>query len=386
MVSPSSMSAIVVTGSGDIRLPFWAVLVAAVGIFLFIRGFVMLRYKRMILNTPASKIRSASMGLVELSGMAEGPQTIPAGITGEACYYYRAIAWQLEQSGRSREWKKVADESLYVPFFINDTTGRMLVDAAGADMEVHRNFRDEFNSSFFGSRDMFPENVSRFLARNGVLGGSTVRLEERCVKPGFPLFVFGTLAPHSSAGGTDWAAQRHVGASSALGIDVSVNMNARHAQTINNMMQLLRNVPGIQTGQAPVTAPSKSPAAAARTAVWSSVSVDEVSVAHGGTPAAVAEAPPDATSDLAADPLAPALQREGAATQYEPAATPKSEFDLAQPAAIGKGADGSPFMISSESQREVVRALEWKSALCIWGGPILALISLYYLLVYFSLT
>jgi hypothetical protein len=239
MLSLSSLSAIVVTGSGDIRLPFWAVLGAAIGIFLFIRGFIMLRYKRMILNTPASKIRSASMGLVELSGMAEGPQTIPAGITGEACYYYRAIAWQLEQSGRSREWKKVADESLYVPFFINDTTGRMLVDAAGADMEVHRNFRDEFNSSFFGSRDMFPENVSRFLARNGVLGGSTVRLEERCVKPGFPLFVFGTLASHSSAGRADCAAKPHVAASSALGIDVSVNMPGRHAQTINNMMQLL---------------------------------------------------------------------------------------------------------------------------------------------------
>ena len=121
-------------------MPFWAVLGAAAGIFLFVRGFFMLRYKRMILNTPASKIRSASMGLVELSGMAEGPQTIPAGITGEACYYYRAIAWQLEQSGRNRQWKKVADESLYVPFFINDTTGRMRVDAAGADMEVHREF------------------------------------------------------------------------------------------------------------------------------------------------------------------------------------------------------------------------------------------------------
>jgi hypothetical protein len=334
----------------------------------------------MILNTPASKIRSASMGLVELSGMAEGPQTIPAGITGEACYYYRAIAWQLEQSGRSREWKKVADESLYVPFFINDATGRMLVDAAGADMEVHRNFRDEFNSSFFGSRDMLPENVGRFLARNGILGGSTVRLEERCVKPGFPLFVFGTLAPRSTAGRADWAAKPHVGASSALGIDVSVNMPGRRAQTINNMMQLLQNVPGMQTAQTPLPVLSKSPAAAARTAVWSSVSADEVSMAHGGTRTAVAEAPPEATSDPVADAVAPAPQQD------EAAATPKSEFEPVQPAAIGKGTDGSPFMISSESQREVVRALGWKSALCIWGGPILALISLYYLLIYFRLT
>ena len=382
MVSLSSVSAIVVTGSGDVRMPFWAVLGAAAGIFLFVRGFIMLRYKRMILNTPASKIRSASMGLVELSGMAEGPQTIPAGITGEACYYYRAIAWQLEQSGRNRQWKKVADESLYVPFFINDTTGRMLVDAAGADMEVHRNFRDEFNSSFFGSRDMLPENVGRFLARNGVLGGSTVRLEERCVKPGFPLFVFGTLAPRSTAGRADWMAKPHVAAMSALGLDVTANIPGPRAPMINNMMQLLQNVPGMQTTQATVPMPSKSPAAAARTAVWASVSADEVSIARGGTRAAVAEAPPETTSNLAP----PAPQQDEAPRQFEAAATPKSEFDLAQPAAIGKGTDGSPFMISSESQREVVRALGWKSALCIWGGPILALISLYCLLVYFQLT
>jgi E3 Ubiquitin ligase len=194
--SPTWASAVVAGTNLDGRIVLWAIVGVAVGVYLFVRGFLMLRDKRRIQNTPASKIRSAAMGLVELSGTAEGPQTIPAGITGEACFYYRAIAWQLKESGRNREWKKVADESLSVPFFVNDTTGRMLVDAAGADMELAKNFSDEFNSSFFGSRDMLPENVSTFLARNGVLGGATVRLEERCVKPGCPLFVFGTLEPH----------------------------------------------------------------------------------------------------------------------------------------------------------------------------------------------
>src|ERR1700683_1490869 len=104
---------ITVNATYDGRLVFWAAVGAAAGIFLFVRGFIMLRFKRMIENTPASKIRSASMGLVELSGLAEGPQTMPAGITGEARFYYRAIAWQLQESGRNRNWKKVADESLY---------------------------------------------------------------------------------------------------------------------------------------------------------------------------------------------------------------------------------------------------------------------------------
>ena len=102
------------------RIVAWSLVGAAVGIFLFFRGFKMLQLKRLIQNTPTSKVRSASMGLVELSGMPVGPNTIPAGITGDACFYYRATAWERVQSGNNSEWKRVADESLFVPFFLKD--------------------------------------------------------------------------------------------------------------------------------------------------------------------------------------------------------------------------------------------------------------------------
>ena len=46
------------------------------GSYLFYRGFSLLQRKRLILNTPQSKIRSASMGLVEISGVAAGPYLI----------------------------------------------------------------------------------------------------------------------------------------------------------------------------------------------------------------------------------------------------------------------------------------------------------------------
>jgi hypothetical protein len=42
-----------------------------------------------------------------------------------------------------------------------------------------------------------------------------------------------------------------------------------------------------------------------------------------------------------------------------------------------------PFAISGHSQREVVGKLAWKSAACIWGGPVLTLVCLYFLMVYF---
>jgi hypothetical protein len=163
------------------------------GVFLLFRGFRMLQHKRLVLNTPLSKIRSASMGLVEVSGMAAGPQTIPAGITGEPCFYYHATAWQQAESDRQRGWEKVVDESVGVPFFVDDGTGRMLVYPQGAKLDIHRNFREEYGASFFSTREMVPESVRKFLLRHGIAPSGTIRLEQRCILPGYPLFVFGTL-------------------------------------------------------------------------------------------------------------------------------------------------------------------------------------------------
>jgi hypothetical protein len=40
---------------------------------LFFKGFRMLRFKRLILGTPPSRIYSASIGLVEVTGTPVGP-------------------------------------------------------------------------------------------------------------------------------------------------------------------------------------------------------------------------------------------------------------------------------------------------------------------------
>ena len=70
------------------------------GLYLFYRGFRLLQRKRLILNTPASKIRSASMGLVEINGLATGPYVISSPMKQVSCYYYRSIAWQYQQRGK----------------------------------------------------------------------------------------------------------------------------------------------------------------------------------------------------------------------------------------------------------------------------------------------
>jgi hypothetical protein len=358
------------------RLEVWAAIGAVVGVILFIRGFQMLRFKRLIMNTPASKIRSASLGLVEISGTAQGASTMPAGITGQACYYYRAIAWQLRQSGRNREWTEVANESFYVPFFVQDSTGQLLVDPPGANLDLPRNFKDEFDTSFFSSnRDVLPENVAQFFARNGVSFRESTRVEEYCIKPDSPLFVFGTLGQNSNR--RSWAPGPHV----ASGTQFHAHLNFLGAgRTPLEWLRLTSGGSAIGSKN-DNDMPAVSPAALSRTppaspaSIWSEVSLDEVAVSgrdssvtrFAGTRAVsppVATAEPDNPSDSL--PLeAPSIRG----------------YDLDPLVSIGKGTGNEPFVISWRSQREVVRSLAWKSVLCIWGGPALSLICLYFLAV-----
>ena len=44
------------------------------------------------------------------------------------------------------------------------------------------------------------------------------------------------------------------------------------------------------------------------------------------------------------------------------------------------GTNNTTFLISWRSQQEIARALGWKCTLMIWGGPALALLSLYFFL------
>lgn len=363
----------------DVRLAVYMVIGIVAGIVLFYRGFRMLQFKRLVLNTPFSKIRSASMGLVEVSGAAIGPQTIPAGITGAACYYYCATAWELRQSGNSRQWKKVAEETLYVPFFVDDSTGRLLIDPQGADLDVHRTFRDEFDRSLFGS-NMFPENVTQFLARNGVGANGNIRLEEHAIEPGHPLFILGTLAENPNRESSTPAA--HVPLPSS-----SIRSRSSFSFSFgsgNGWFQALTGISTTAFGGAathiPVSRTAGSPpsqiAAKATVAAgnWSSVSMDDV---HPPVKSAGAQAP---AREIAAR-AATAVAERPRTIEPQQAAMPSqnSGFDTHPAVVLAKGGGRDPFAISCESQRDIVRALAWKSTACIWGGPLLTAICFYVL-------
>ena len=109
------------------HLTILSTVATAGGLYFFYLGFQLRARKRLLLATPTSKIGSAAPGLVEITGVAAGPYTITAPITGKPCFLYQTTAWR-QRNARKDVWEKIVEETLHVPFFLGDSTGQLLID------------------------------------------------------------------------------------------------------------------------------------------------------------------------------------------------------------------------------------------------------------------
>ncbi|MCG5495009.1 MULTISPECIES: GIDE domain-containing protein [Ectothiorhodospira] len=111
-------------------------------LFGFIRGATR---KRLIADTPTSRVRSAAQGYVELIGQArlmEGPPII-APLTGTHCAWYSYRIDRRDRTGsgrRSRQrWTCVDQGTSTDLFYLVDDTGECVVDPEGAQVvHVHQ--------------------------------------------------------------------------------------------------------------------------------------------------------------------------------------------------------------------------------------------------------
>jgi E3 Ubiquitin ligase len=348
----------------------WAIAGGCAGIYLFYRGFRLLQRKRLILDTPASKIRSASIGLVEVSGLACGPYTVTAPITGASCYYYRTVAWQWQRRGKNSHWEKVADETLHIPFFLDDNSGRVLVDPLGAELDIHCDFKEEFSNSIFSSSLEIPGNVADFVARHGIGSEHKLKIEEYCIKPKNALFVLGTLAtnPGLTCGATPRGGEssQRLDVTSLLSIPLAglstTRLDWSGAATPAAPEVIRLSGASAPTLAAEMTLQQKMAAAMTRAGVVNPAAWRAAGVNPAANPGAADRAPSSRNA---------AGLTTGAGDE---------EFDLHPPVVLMRGRHNPAFFMSWRSQRDVVKALSWKSTLLIWGGPALTLLCVYILL------
>ncbi len=159
------------------------------GLVLFGAGFRAWRRLRLIEDTPTSRVRSMALGRVELAGRALGKGDLEAPFTGTACVYYRYRIEQEVRSNKRRSWRTVAQgDSSAWGFYLEDDTGRVLVDPAGAQVDLAHDWK-ETN----------PELAPRLLAAlarddvdpQGWLLRKKLRFTEWHIAPGDPLYVLG---------------------------------------------------------------------------------------------------------------------------------------------------------------------------------------------------
>lgn len=350
-----------------------ACLEIAGGLYFFSIGFQLLARKRLLLATPNSRIRSAALGLVEINGVATGPQTMPAPITGKPCFLYRTIAWQRSE-GKNHDWQKVADETLHLPFFVDDTTGKMLIEPLGADLDLRRNFREEYSASMFFTSDNVPPRVVVFLARHGVNTGHELRIEEYSIKPGDPLFIAGTLAENPGV---------EVRPISPRTVERDSKDNSRSPEILSH--EVIRLYGGAPASSADgMSQQAKIAAALTRAGItkpeaWSAAGVPFQSVNMADNPNPI-PSPIPTTAAVQVQERATVTSAKSDGQRALPNQGEPSAFNLTPPVVVMKGANDPTFVISFRSQKEFVGALTWKSAGMIWGGSAITLLGLYMLL------
>lgn len=386
------------------QILFWLMVC---GIVTFFVGFRWLRYERRIQDTPFSKMGSASVGLVEVSGCATGPRTITAALTGAKCLYYRAIVWQRHRAGNDSNWQQIADESTSVPFFVEDNTGKLYVQPQGAQMEVRETFKQEYDARIYRGPESWPEPIRSFLARTGVDGSKDLRLEEHCIKPGETLFVMGTLG--EPQGVLSWDSQPHFGKKQSLRVQLSGPI----VRTSNTAWKIIKT-PGTgdhwtaldsgsaKSGDLDANMVKQLLDGMVSTGDTKSVSVKRFTVNKpGGASTSVLAEVQGATSPamlpqevfdeitrmtggaITGQQIREAMQQTGAAATNdgEEGAQQRDTQPLPLPkVAIRAGRRGDPFIISWKSQREVAGELHRRAMICILAGPAMAVASLYFLL------
>ncbi|WP_083928766.1 GIDE domain-containing protein [Geopsychrobacter electrodiphilus] len=153
-------------------------LTALIAAGCLISGFRLLTLKRLMQNTPTSKIRSIAMGLVEVQGTARRQYALFSPRTDIPCIYYRLIRYRKNQKN---DWVVSSiTSSGHVPFWLEDNTGRVSVDPAAATVRAgHREESLNHAGSTFGGSDSADEKWVEEMIYDGaqiyVLGEAQVK-------------------------------------------------------------------------------------------------------------------------------------------------------------------------------------------------------------------
>jgi hypothetical protein len=108
------------------------------GVWIFFKGFRVFREFKIVADTPCMPVRSIPMGLVQVRGQALTDQLIPSPITHTPCCFYQ-IKIERYETGEHGGWKHHRTDMDGAKFYIQDKTGKVLVDSYSAEYDLPEN-------------------------------------------------------------------------------------------------------------------------------------------------------------------------------------------------------------------------------------------------------
>ncbi len=174
---------------------FWAVVFLVITLICFFLAFHYLHRKRLIQDTPTSKVRSAAQGYLELVGHGELMDGLPiiAPLTGTHCTWYQFRVEEKRQSGKRTEWKTIRQGISDDLFLLKDETGECVIDPEGASVTVRTS--DIWYGGSASPSAMPGRNKPRALFSSG-----RFRYTEKRLHPGEALYAIGLFKTVGGSG------------------------------------------------------------------------------------------------------------------------------------------------------------------------------------------
>ena len=175
------------------------------GLYLVYEGFKLRRQRRLMEDTPTSTIQSVSIGPVEVKGDAVADTApFPSPVTGTECLAakYKVESWDSDDN----EWDEIDSGVEGDPFYVEDDTGRILVNPADATLDISDANTEQTKVRPSGDP---PEPIEQFVERNSNVGDQTSTLNlgitsvetgrkrrytEKIIVPDEDVYVFGTAS------------------------------------------------------------------------------------------------------------------------------------------------------------------------------------------------
>lgn len=175
---------------------FWvaATFLIILAIAGFIGSFYFFLRKRVIEDTPTSRIRSAPQGYVEIDGtgaLMEGPPII-APLTGKYCIWYSYKIEERRRSGKRSHWATIEKATSDGLFLLIDDTGSCVIDPEGAYVTPAA------TDTWYGPA---AKPVRGPVTGGGILSMGRYRYTEQRLHPKEPLYAIGLFESVGGAAG-----------------------------------------------------------------------------------------------------------------------------------------------------------------------------------------